>query len=145
MLIRRAVSQDVEQWLRLRMLLWPGDSPEAHLAEMEEFAADPLCTVFLAETPDGRLVGFLEAARRKYADGCDTSPVGYIEGWYVEPDLRQAGVGRSLVQAAEDWARQLGLREMASDCLIDNQISYNAHHSLGYEEVERLVHFKKKL
>ena len=107
--------------------------------------ADPLCAVFLVETADERLVGFLEAAQRKYADGCDTSPVGYIEGWYVEPDVRRAGVGRALVQAAEDWARQLGLHEMASDCLIDNQISYNAHTSLGYEEVERLIHFRKRL
>jgi aminoglycoside 6'-N-acetyltransferase I len=112
---------------------------------MVDMLADPLCAVFLVETSNERLVGFLEAAQRKYADGCDTSPVGYIEGWYVEPDVRRSGVGKALVQAAEDWARQLGLREMASDCLIDNQISYNAHHSLGYEEVERLVHFKKKL
>ncbi len=145
MLIRRAAPQDREHWLRMRMLLWPGDSPQAHLAEMEEMIADPLCAVFLAETPQGRLVGFLEAAQRKYADGCDTSPVGYIEGWYVEPDVRRAGVGKLLVRAAEDWARQSGLREMASDCLIDNQISYNAHISLEYEEVERLIHFRKSL
>lgn len=145
MLVRRAAPQDREHWLRMRMLLWPGDSPQAHLAEMEEMITDPLCAVFVAETPQGRLVGFLEAAQRKYADGCDTSPVGYIEGWYVEPDVRRAGVGKLLVMAAEDWARQSGLREMASDCLIDNQISYNAHISLEYEEVERLIHFRKSL
>jgi aminoglycoside 6'-N-acetyltransferase I len=145
MLVRRAAPQDREHWLRMRMLLWPGDSPPAHLAEMEDMITDPLCAVFVAETPQGRLVGFLEAAQRKYADGCDTSPVGYIEGWYVEPDVRRAGVGKLLVMAAEDWARQSGLREMASDCLIDNQISYNAHISLEYQEVERLIHFRKSL
>lgn len=145
MLIRRADPRDLDQWLHMRMLLWPDSSREAHLAEMEELAADALSAVFLAETPDGRLAGFLEAAQRKYADGCDTSPVGYIEGWYVEPEFRRTGVGKSLVGAAENWAKELGLLEMASDCLIDNLPSLYAHLSSGYEEVERLIHFKKWL
>jgi aminoglycoside 6'-N-acetyltransferase I len=145
MLIRRATVQDLGQWLPLRLLLWPDDDLEMHMAEAADMIVDPLCAVFLAESPDGRLVGFLEAAQRKYADGCDTTPVGYIEGWYVKPDVRQMGLGRRLVQAAEDWARQLGLQEMASDCLIDNQTSLAAHISLGYEEAERLIHFRKKL
>lgn len=145
MLIRRADSRDLERWLNMRMLLWPDGPREEHLAEMEELVADSLSVVFLAETPDGELVGFLEAAQRKYADGCDTSPVGYIEGWYVEPEFRRTGVGKSLIWAAENWAKELGLREMASDCHIDNQISFIAHLSSGYEEVERLIHFRKRL
>ena len=45
---------------------------------------------------------------RSYGEGCETSPVGYIEGWYVDPDLRQKGLGGLLFQAAEDWARSEG-------------------------------------
>jgi aminoglycoside 6'-N-acetyltransferase I len=71
--------------------------------------------------------------------------VGYIEGWYVAPDLRGMGIGRRLVQAAEDWARSNGCREMASDCTLDNDLSLRAHLALGYEETERLVHFRKVL
>ena len=101
--------------------------------------------VFVAERPDGTLGGFLEAGTRPYAEGCHTSPVGYIEGWYVDPDLRREGVGRALVEAAEAWARGIGLQEMASDALIDNEVSHQAHLALGYREVERIVCFHKDL
>ena len=64
--------------------------------------------VFVLERPDGRLGGFLEAGTRKYAEGCVTAPVGYIEGWFVDENLRRQGHGHELVNAAEDWARSQG-------------------------------------
>jgi len=101
--------------------------------------------VFVAVRPEGGLGGFLEASLRTYAEGCDSSPVGYIEGWYVDPDLRRQGVGRALLRAAEAWARAQGCQEMASDCRLDNEASWRAHLALGYEEAERLIHFRKRL
>lgn len=91
------------------------------------------------------MCGFLEASIRTFADGCDTRPVGYIEGWYVDPGVRHQGIGGELVRAAEAWAGAQGLREMASDCLIDDEISLQAHLALGYVETERLIHFRKPL
>ena len=35
--------------------------------------------------------------------------------------------------------------EMASDCSIDNEVNLAVHLLLGYEEVERLIHFRKTL
>jgi aminoglycoside 6'-N-acetyltransferase I len=101
--------------------------------------------VFVAERPDGGLVGFLEGSLRSFADGCETSPVGYIEGWYVDRDFRRHGVGAALVAAAERWATARGCREMGSDCFVDNRVSARAHTALGYEDVERLIHFRKRL
>jgi aminoglycoside 6'-N-acetyltransferase I len=112
---------------------------------MDVIHGDPQAEVFVAARPDGRLGGFLDAGLRKYAEGCDSSPVGYIEGWYVDEDLRRLGLGGGLVQAAEAWARSLGCQDMASDCLLDNLVSLSAHLALGYEEVERLIHFRKAL
>jgi aminoglycoside 6'-N-acetyltransferase I len=144
-LIRQANPADQSEWQRMRQLLWPEVGPEDLLLEMERILADPLTPVFVLERPDGGLGGFIEAGTRKYADGCDTSPVGYIEGWFVDEDLRGQGMGRVLVKAAEDWAREQGLKEMASDTWLDNEVSVAAHLKLGYEEVERLVHFAKTL
>jgi aminoglycoside 6'-N-acetyltransferase I len=145
MTLRRASAHDLPEWLRLRWLLWPYSDQQELLAEMESMLADPLTPVFVAARPDGSLGGFLEAGLRKYADGCSTSPVGYIEGWYVDEDLRRQGMGAVLVAAAESWAREQGCSEMASDTWLDNEPSISAHLSLGYEECERLVHFCKKL
>jgi aminoglycoside 6'-N-acetyltransferase I len=146
LLIRRAVADDLQEWLRMRLELWPHHGDAEHLAEMNDFLAHPDETpVFVAARVNGGLGGFLEAGTRGYGEGCDTAPVGYIEGWFVDADLREQGVGRLLVEAAEAWARERGLTEMASDCLLDNRVSELAHLALGYEEVERAIHFRKPL
>jgi aminoglycoside 6'-N-acetyltransferase I len=145
MIIRRIEPVDFPEWLRMRQALWPDHPAEEHQAEMGVIVLDPMLPVFVSERPDGRLGGFLEAAVHINTYGCDTSPVGYIEGWYVDPDLRRHGIGARLVEAAEAWALAHGYQEMASDCELDNQISLQAHRALGYEDLEYLIHFRKKL
>lgn len=143
--IQRARPEDKPDWLRMRMLLWP-DQPARELEpDMDKILADPAQAVFIALTPEGRRAGFVEAGTRSYGEGCATSPVGYVEGWYVDEDLRGSGVGRRLVEAAEGWARQMGYTEMGSDTWLDNAASIYAHLKMGYQEVERLVHFVKRL
>jgi aminoglycoside 6'-N-acetyltransferase I len=146
MVIRQVRPEEYDEWLRMRLELWPEHTPEEHRSEMDGFLANPdRERVFVFHRPDGSLGGFLEASMRKYADGCDTRPVGYIEGWYVDPDLRCHGVGGELVRAAEAWALAKGCQEMASDCEIDNTVSLAAHLALGYTETERLIHFCKRI
>lgn len=79
------------------------------------------------------------------ADGCTTHPVGYVEGWYVDPAFRRQGVGRPLVQAAEAWAASQGCREMASDAHLENTISVAAHRALGSQDEAPTVRFRKWL
>jgi aminoglycoside 6'-N-acetyltransferase I len=112
---------------------------------MREFRNRSDAEVFIAERADGSPAGFVEVATRPYADGCETSPVGYVEAWYVEPNARQAGLGRSLLLAAEAWARERGYHEMASDAQLDNEVSHAAHRRSGYEEVDRVVQYRKLL
>jgi aminoglycoside 6'-N-acetyltransferase I len=146
MQVRRVEHADWDEWLQMRSALWPNTSPDEHRAEMEEYSMpNAKVATFVAMRDDGTLGGFLEAGLRPYADGCDTKPVGYIEGWYVDADLRRTGIGGQLVRAAEQWAAEQGCQEMASDCLIDNEVSYHAHLALGYKEAERLIHFRKDL
>jgi aminoglycoside 6'-N-acetyltransferase I len=143
--IRRAVPADKPEWLRMRLLLWPFGTQESFSQDMDDLLSDPLTPIFVAERSEGGLGGFLEAGTRKYAEGAESSPVGYIEGWYVDDDLREQGIGKALVDAAEEWARSRGLTEMGSDTWLDNETSIRAHLKMGYEEAERLVHFIKKL
>lgn len=102
--------------------------------------------IFVAETAAGELVGFAEVDLRSHADGCDPEqPVGYLEGWFVAEGHRRSGIGARLVAAAEDWARGHGCVEMASDTWIDRTVSQRAHEALGYEVVDRCVHYRKAL
>jgi aminoglycoside 6'-N-acetyltransferase I len=144
-MIRRAIPADKPEWLRMRLLLWPFGTAEGFSEDMDGLLADPLTPVFVVTRPSGGLGGFLEAGTRKYAEGSESSPVGYIEGWYVDEDLRGVGTGKALVEAAEDWARSQDLAEMGSDTWLENDVSIRAHLKMGYEEAERLVHFIKKL
>jgi aminoglycoside 6'-N-acetyltransferase I len=143
MTVRPLTPQDLPAYFPLRMALWPDSAANFELEVAEILQADHL-TSFVAEQ-DGNLVGFVEASLRSYAEGCDSSPVGYLEGWYVAPQYRLKGVGRRLVQAAEDWARAQGCTEMASDSELANTQSHQAHARLGYQEVERIVCFRKAL
>jgi aminoglycoside 6'-N-acetyltransferase I len=103
--IRPAGERDDPEWLRLRDALWPGLSAADHEREMAEYRGQAETkAVIVVDRGEGHLGGFLEAATRDVADGCETSPVGYIEGWHVDPDLRRLGLGGALV-AAENGAR----------------------------------------
>jgi aminoglycoside 6'-N-acetyltransferase I len=100
--------------------------------------------VFVADV-DGRIVGFLELDYRKYAPGCTSSPVPFIEGWYVQPAMQGRNVGRALIEAAEAHARASGHVEIASDAELENTGGIAAHLAVGYEEVERIVCFRRSL
>jgi aminoglycoside 6'-N-acetyltransferase I len=151
--IRPAHLSDLDQLAALCQALWPTSSAAEHAQELRLLLGDraalvlttPL-VIFVAEANDGTLVGFLEVDLRSHADGCNPSrPVGYIEGWYVAEDHRHCGVGRKLLAKAEDWARSHRCVEMGSDALIDNDLSQRAHEALGYEVVDRCVHYRKRL
>lgn len=146
MVIERCASNQQRGWLELRRALWPHPAEE-HLQEMNASCADAgRFASFIAYDDSGAAVGFAEASlRRDYVNGTSSSPVGYLEGIYVTPAARKRGVGRSLVEAAEQWARTAGCTEMASDALLDNVSSHAVHRALGFEETDRVVYFRKDL
>jgi aminoglycoside 6'-N-acetyltransferase I len=148
--VRLAVLTDLEAVARQFHALWPDGALEEHEKEAEAIldgrppSTLPL-VVFVAQVEEA-VAGFVEVGLRSHADGCDTlRPVGFIEGWYVEPEHRQRGVGRALIQAAEEWARSNGCTEVASDTWIDEAASQQAHQALGFEVVDRCVHYRKPL
>jgi len=144
--VRPVKERDIDEWFRLRKTLWDESSDEEHKAEMLDiYEHTDSQLVLVAETEDGNLIGFLEASIRPFVEDCHTDHVGYLEGWFVEPEYRRYGVGRRLVRSAESWARSKGCTEMASDSEIGNDLSLKAHLNLGYDETSRLVHLRKDL
>jgi aminoglycoside 6'-N-acetyltransferase I len=101
--------------------------------------------VLLAEHGAGRAVGLAELSIRACAPGCESDRVAYLEGWFVDPPARGSGVGRALIEAAEQWGRAQGCRELASDTEPDNDGSAAAHRALGFVEVGLARCFRKDL
>jgi aminoglycoside 6'-N-acetyltransferase I len=149
--VRRAEPSDATELALMCHELWPETSAEDHARELAPLLAGrPKGTlpaiVFLAETAGGQVAGFIQAGSRSHADGCDPSqPVGFVEGWYVKPEYRRRRIGARLLAAAAQWARDLGYREMASDTWIMNRESQHVHAALGFEVVDRCVHYRKPL
>ena len=144
--IRHAAIADAPQWARMRCALWPEEEVETPDSLHEALEPPERSCVLLAFVPDGEAIGFAEAKlRRDYVNGTETSPVGFLEGWYVAPGWRGRGVGRALTAAVEDWTREQGCSELASDALLDNTVSHAAHAACGFEETERVVYFRKPL
>jgi aminoglycoside 6'-N-acetyltransferase I len=145
--VRPATLADAPAWGAMRLALWPDEvdvAAPAELAHAIDAARD--AAAFLACDAGGVAIGFAEAAlRHDYVNGTGSSPVGFLEGWYVTPDWRGHGVGRALVAAVERWSHERGCIELASDALLDNAQSHAAHAACGFEETERVVYFRKPL
>lgn len=144
--IRSMRSEDLEEWRRLRRKLWPECPEERHRREMEETVSLPdIRAVFVLARGGDKLGGFVEVQIRKSTNGAESDLVAYVEGWYVEEDLRRRGWGGRLMGAAEAWAWGRGLTEIASDTEVGNAAGIAAHRHWGFRESYRLVHFLKEI
>ena len=134
------------EWLRMRRALWPDADPQELGDELDAWLAREDAVVLVARRENASaLCGFAEVGTRSVADGCASSPVAYLEGWYVDEDMRGQGIGAALVRAAEQWAKAQGHVELASDAQLSNLASQRAHAALGFVEVERAVLYRKPL
>lgn len=143
--IRPAQAGDAQAWTALRNALWPDERLTTDdLGDYFGGRAD--AAAFIAVDAAGTVIGFAEAdLRHDYVNGTESSPVGFLEGWYVMPGWRRSGVGAALVAAVEQWTRAQGCSELASDTWIDNDLGRTAHAACGFEETERVVYFRKRL
>lgn len=141
--VRRA---DFAEWARMRRALWPTCTGVRSQLEMREQTSRPRrFGVLVIDRGGGRLGGFVELALREGVDGAARETTAYLEGWYVDPDLRGHGWGRRLIAAAAQWARERGMIELASDAELANRHSIAAHRALGFRETFRVVQFLKRL
>ena len=145
--IRPVGPADAPSWQRMREALWPDESGD-HAREIASYFSGRRTNpaeVLIACLGSGAAIGFVELSIRAYAEGCTTDRVAFVEGWFVDAAHRGQGIGASLIAAAEEWGRASHCTELASYTHTFNESSIYAHNALGFEEVERLVAFRKSL
>lgn len=143
-MVRIAEKEDLAAVAALAALLWPEHTPqelEALLAKQQAGGAQ-----FFVLYRQNAAAGFAQCSlRRDYVEGTSCSPVGYLEGLFVKEECRRQGCAKALLTACEQWAREQGCTEFASDCELENQESLRFHLSAGFREANRIICFAKKL
>ncbi len=144
-MIRRAGIQDAGTLAGLAVQMWTDHRPEELEEEFRELVKNDGAACFIRYA-DGRAVAFAQCQlRHDYVEGTDSSPVGYLEGVFVLEGYRRNGYAAELTAECEKWAREQGCAEFASDCELDNGDSLRFHLSVGFEEANRIICFRKKL
>jgi aminoglycoside 6'-N-acetyltransferase I len=142
--ICKAVESDFEKWALMREALWPEANAASHLKELPKFFEDKYTQAWMAI--DGqKYIGFAEVSVRRFANGCESEPVPFLEGIWVDEPYRRQHVGQRFIETIEAWARSRGFNEIGSDALIDNISSHLAHTKWGFQETERVIYFRKKI
>ena len=144
--VRAATEKDFAEWARLRRALWPDCTGARSRLEMREQMSDlRKFGVIVLDRGDGKLGGFVELALRDGVDGASSETTAFLEGWFVEAELRGRGWGAKLIAAAEQWARSRGMTELASDTELNNADGIAAHAAVGFRETFRVVQFIKRV
>jgi len=154
-MINKNHNTEINEYHRMRYTLWQDHNEEELYNEMlqiikgERFYKQELSwTVFVAVRENGKLGGFIEITIHTELEHCKSKPIAFIEGWYVDEDLRNNGVGAKLVDTAEKWAKENKCTEIASDVEFHNKVSHKAHEALGftkYHTDDECIFYKKSI
>ena len=144
-MIKQAKPDDAITLAGLAIKLWKGDSIPEMTNMFENLISDDNAVCFL-QYVDGKAIGFAQCQlRHEYVEGTDSSPVGYLEGIFVEDAYRKRGHAKTLLRACEAWAKEKHCTEFASDCELENDDSLRFHTAMGFEVANRIICFRKDI
>jgi len=105
-------------------------------------AGDEAHAVFMADTPDGRAVGWVQVCARTILV---SDRHAEVEGLVVDREWRGKGVGRALMRRAEEWARQEGCKVVSLRSNVVREGARPFYEDIGYEMVKTQWAFRKRL
>lgn len=138
--IRRAKRQDMEALAHLvTQLGYPSDRDQIR-RRISRLA--PGQSAVLVATSGGDALGFVHVAVKV---NIQIEPSADIAGLIVAERVRGSGVGRALMQAAEDWALQHRCATVYVSTNVMRRGARSFYRRLGYEPVKESVVFSKRL
>ena len=144
-MIRKANVEDAEILMRLAIQMWEDHDPEELTKEFRNLLEKDDAVCFIKYVDDKPIAFAQCQLRYDYVEGTESSPVGYLEGIFVSKEYRLHGFAADLLAECEKWTKEKGCTEFASDCELDNEDSLKFHMSLGFEETNRIICFRKKI
>ena len=109
----------------------PTPGPAVLAKRLEELIAAGEATVLLGGSgPDG--VAVFRLRRAIFVEGLDA----YLEELYVAPAKRGQGIGRALLEAAMDAARDAGAMRMDIATSVDDTAAIGLYESAGFSNRE---------
>jgi ribosomal protein S18 acetylase RimI-like enzyme len=135
--VRRLTPADAEKYREIR-LAGLENAPEAFGSTFESESLKPLSSfakrlgssAVFGALHDGDLVGIAGFAVR---EGVKEAHKGLLWGMYVRPDARKSGVGRRLVAAIIDFARER-VEILQLSVVSDNEPARRLYARLGFAE-----------
>ena len=144
-MIIKATEKDTLVLAKLAIQLWSNHTLTELNDDFSEIVNNNDAVCFIKYSDDTP-VGFAQCQlRRDYVEGTHSTPVGYLEGIFVVPEYRHKGYAKELLKKCELWAKEKGCEEFASDCELDNSSSFSFHKSMGFEEANRIICFRKEI
>jgi RimJ/RimL family protein N-acetyltransferase len=134
--LARAVGAEEEGWL-ITGGEWRSAAEERRY--LRSIRRHPHAAVLVAED-DGAIVGRLSIARDLHPASEHVGDVGLM----VARDYRRRGVGKALMEGAEEWARSVGIRKLELHVFPHNEPAIALYEGLGYErEGFRWRHYRR--
>jgi ribosomal protein S18 acetylase RimI-like enzyme len=114
------------------------DSPPPTSTVIEDLLRDGYGAWLLAEA-DGRIVGFATVRLRPAPNEPFLVPEvrAHVESLGILPTWRRRGIGRRLMEAAEQWARQHDARRITLNVWEFNDGALRLYEALGYTTFSR--------
>jgi len=119
--------------------------PAEAAAVGERFAAiegDSDHVVFVAESDDGRVIGWIHVMPKRMLL---SSHVAELGGLVVDGPERKKGVAKALVARAESWAREKGYRELVVRSDVRREEAHAFYPALGFLPVKQQRVYRKSL
>ena len=126
--LRRARVEDAAEVARLAGQLGYATPIEAMHERLAVLASHPDHCITVAEC-DGHVLGWIAVERRRTLESGERVE---IVGLVVDAQCRGSGVGRLLVQAAEQWAHRLGFDSILVRSNVLRDASHPFYERMGY-------------
>jgi len=107
-----------------------GDEVRGRLSQMQDSSQ---YAAYVAQLPRGQIAGWIGAYLFR---SIETSSCAEISGLVVDQSVRSRGIGRILLNIAEDWARGIGCDTVSLRSNITRDRAHRFYIINGYEHVK---------